>query len=273
MNKTKIDWCDSSWNPVTGCLNNCEYCYARGIAKRFGEKDCGYTSYPLPNEQAIISLTHAISKKDKKILYPYGFHPTFHRYRLDEPQRMKKPQTIFVCSMADLFGDWVPDEWIAEVFKACERAPQHRYLFLTKNPDRYVFDNFISDFFERNKNCWFGQTVTGLCGHLCGLPNIASCHANIFLSIEPLLEDLEDYLILAGIKWVIIGAESGRRKDKVVPKREWIESIVKQCKVATIPVFMKQGEKISGNEKDGTAKYFMRELMGKDFIQQLPWGL
>ncbi|MCL2461960.1 MAG: phage Gp37/Gp68 family protein, partial [Defluviitaleaceae bacterium] len=69
--------------------------------------------------------------------YPFYFKPTFHRYRLGEPARMKKPKNIFVCSMADMFGDWVPDEWIKAVFEACEAIPRHRYLFLTKNPARY----------------------------------------------------------------------------------------------------------------------------------------
>ena len=161
--KTKIDWCDSTWNPVTGCLHGCEYCYARRIAERFGgcwrldlppdtswrgnvgerglmgdyarhsNRKCHVLDAP-EIECAVFDPPSGYRGKVKP--YPYSFDPTFHRYKLDEPQRWKKPRTIFVCSMADLFGDWVPDEWIAEVFKACDAAPWHRYLFLTKNPKR-----------------------------------------------------------------------------------------------------------------------------------------
>ena len=73
-----------------------------------------------------------------KAPYPWFFLPTLHRYRLDQPSKWSEPRTIFVCSMADLFGKWVPDEWITEVFRACDAAPRHRYMFLTKNPKRYA---------------------------------------------------------------------------------------------------------------------------------------
>lgn len=142
--KTKIDWCDSSWNPVTGCLHGCEYCYARKIAERFGghsNKNTSYACHPLEDGHALYTLEEAAKKRnenDKLVVAPYPcvFEPTFHRYRLDEPKKWTEPRTIFVCSMGELFGNWVPDEWIKAVFDACEAAPQHRYLFLTKNPDR-----------------------------------------------------------------------------------------------------------------------------------------
>ena len=129
MNKTKIEYADYTWNPVTGCLHECEYCYARKQAKRFS------SIVGIPNGK-IHDLPINFTYKCK---YPYGFDPTFHRYRLDEPSQVKTPSTIFVCSMADLFGEWVPDEWIQKIFEACADAPQHRYLFLTKNPKRYRF--------------------------------------------------------------------------------------------------------------------------------------
>ncbi len=125
MNKTKIEWCDSTWNPVTGCLHGCEYCYARRIAERFGTlfkgdimpEDEGLTF--LPDEPNRFYELDEPARNDNGKLepFPVNFYPTFHRYRLDEPQHMKKPQTIFVCSMADLFGDWVPYSWIEEVLR------------------------------------------------------------------------------------------------------------------------------------------------------------
>jgi len=136
---TKIDWCDATWNPVTGCYHRCEYCYARRIAERFGcatiaiyDED-GYVvdGFVTCADGTCHEMEHPYEDcgKGRIAPYPYEFDPTFHRYKLDEPQHWKKPHTIFVCSMADLFGEWVPDEWIEQVFKACEAAPQHRYMF------------------------------------------------------------------------------------------------------------------------------------------------
>ena len=127
MNKTKIEWCDSTWNPVTGCLHGCEYCYARRIAERFGGCD-----NPIDSRELLQPMT--ITRRNGKAVdapFPFGFEPTLLRYRLEEPQHIKEPQTIFVGSMADLFGRWVPTRWIVEVLDACAAAPQHRYMFLS----------------------------------------------------------------------------------------------------------------------------------------------
>lgn len=266
MNKTKIEWADSTWNPVTGCLHNCEYCYARKISRRFchdpwNTVEDGITHFvglPMQNE---------FYKGNRIDPYPYGFDPTFHRYRLDEPQGMKKPQNIFVCSMADLFGDWVPDTWIEKVFKACEAAPQHRYLFLTKNWMRACE-------YQYRENWWIGRTITHDAPsenntknlHLCyGVPKSAesalSDHPNRFISIEPIQSDIPDLPYYAhdyGYKWVIVGAETGNRKGKIIPKREWIEKIIDDCTLRKIPLFMKES---------------LRQLMGEDFIQEFPQGL
>lgn len=241
MDKTKIDWCDSTWNPVTGCFHGCEYCYARRIAKRFGgasETHCNETvgtecQWETSAEGKIHVLGEPIYDYDygRNAPYPYEFDPTFHKYRLNEYQN-KKGRNIFACSMADLFGEWVPDEWIEEVFAACEKAPQHNYLFLTKNPKRYekILDQYMTP------NMWFGWSQTGPMGNKCDF----STHHSIktFISIEPLLEPFKEFHI-KGVDWVIIGAETGRRKNKVVPKREWIEDIVNECREVNIPVFMK----------------------------------
>ena len=246
MDKTKIDWCDSTWSPVTGCLHGCEYCYARSIAKRFG----GYT-YAMEDlhddvyakdDGVIRELDRPLyvmrgstfeEAKYQKAPYPYDFIPTLYRYRLND-YVTKKGRNIFVCSMADLFGDWVPDEWICEVFDACRKAPQHNYLFLTKNPIRYQKYNVPID-----KNFWYGTSVCKKSdiGKTIHLP----FNANKFISIEPILENLEiiGSPVISYVDWVIIGAETGRRKDKVVPERKWIEDIVNECRENEKPVFMK----------------------------------
>ena len=244
MEKTKIDWCDSTWNPVTGCLHGCEYCYAKGIAKRFscgGEKWSDNETFVLENK------LYPDDESDRSSPYPYGFMPTFHKYRLDE-YKNKKGRNIFVCSMADLFGDWVPDEWIAEVFEACEKAPQHNYLFLTKNPKRYekVLGRYMPP------NMWFGWSQTGPMGNKCDFTTHHSVRT--FISIEPLLEPFKEFHI-RGVDWVIIGAETGRRKDKVVPERKWIEDIVNECRKADIPVFMKSS---------------LSEVWGEPLVQEFP---
>ena len=271
MNKTKIETFDSSWNPVTGCLHGCEYCYARSIAKRFG----GYT-YAMENlhddiytkdERPIRELDRPLyvlrgstfeESKYQKAPYPYDFIPTLHRYRLDD-YATKKGRNIFVCSMADLFGDWVPDEWIREVFEACKKAPQHNYLFLTKNPKRY--DEYkVKPYTIRGVfNLWYGMSITRESDLDCTwmLPE----YCNTFISIEPFLEDLQIVkgdLRLTCLDWVIIGAETGRRKDKIVPERKWIDDIVNECQRNETPIFMKSS---------------LAPIWGEPLIQEFPDGL
>lgn len=240
MEKTKIDWCDSTWNPVTGCLHGCDYCYAKRIAERFG---CHVTS---DNRISVVIHPWEDSETGRKLPYPYDFLPTLHKYRLSEYAR-KKGRNVFVCSMADLFGSWVPDSWIDEVFKACEKAPQHNYLFLTKNPARYVELINNTDFFVKTKgNMWFGYSYTGKESKQWWNPDY-----NIFASVEPILEPIE----VPRCKWLIVGAETGRRKDKVIPKREWIEQIAEDCKKHSIPLFMKSS---------------LAEIWGEPLIQEFP---
>lgn len=237
MNKTKIDWCDSTWNPVTGCLHRCEYCYARGIANRFG-----FGAYE-PNIDERVLIEPAVSA-GKKVPYPFNFEPTFHKYRLNEYQN-KKGRNIFVCSMADLFGDWVPDEWIEEVFKACDNAPQHNYLFLTKNPFRYEILH-RKGILRKRDNMWYGYSMPkNDCDYWY------DSRYKTFESMEPLLE----MVAAPHSKWTIIGAETGHRKNKVVPEAKWIAHIVNQCRRSNIPVFMKSS---------------LSDIWGESLIQEFP---
>lgn len=269
--KTKIDWCDSSWNPVTGCEHGCPYCYARGIAERFGtnwlpDENPGTYKCVLDGMEthAIIELDgmQARMREDGKIApapYPLGFAPTLHRYRLDEPRRWTKSRNIFVCSMADLFGAWVPVEWIRQVLEACAAALQHRFLFLTKNPSRYKeLENLLP--LHRHPpavaEMWFGHSYTGT-GDYKPM-QLHPAHSR-FVSIEPLLHDLseQDMMVVAATNdWIIIGAETGHRKGKVIPKKSWVDGIAYYAKRNNVPVFMKES---------------LREIMGDDFKQEFPW--
>ena len=275
--KTKIDWCDSTWNPVTGCLHGCEYCYARKIAERFAgwnsleirETVKGTTFWrqdgacePLFD----VSDMQAKTQKGGKVVpapYPFGFCPTFHRYKLDEPQHWKEPRTIFVCSMADLFGDWVPGEWIEQVFEACEAAPQHRYMFLTKNPAR--FKQLRKNGIKLPNDCWIGTSVTRdaeqsdqYTGRTAYLSENWDTTARWFVSVEPILERMSRSSIenLTAMRWVIVGAETGRRNKRVIPEKKWIDEIAEACKRCGTPIFMKES---------------LREIMGDDFRQEFPW--
>lgn len=268
MEKTKIDWCDSTWNPVTGCLHGCEYCYARRIASRFGldfspklgdagmEGACKYDSSE--GLDTMLELEKPYIKDRKAQPYPMAFYPTFHRYRLDD-YIGKKGRNIFVCSMADLFGDWVPDSWIDEVFAVCEKAPQHNYLFLTKNPKRYGEYGVKAYSIPGVFNLWYGMSVTteNDLGKTWILPEY--CHT--FISIEPILEDfniVDGDLRLSDLEWVIIGAETGRRKNKIVPKKKWIDDIMNACVRHGVFVFMKSS---------------LAEIWGEPLIQEFPEGL
>lgn len=285
MKKTKIDWADSTWNPVTGCLHGCKYCYAHDIALRFGatysewntEAGHEYDVYEGTGEIHELDMPCKREWKNGKVTnapYPFCFDPTFHKYRLDELRHWKKPRNIFVCSMADLFGNWVPEKWIQEVFRACEAAPQHRYIFLTKNPAR-LMKMYSARRFNKLKekypdgdipeeirgitpmpghdNWWFGSTVTN--------KNMGFAQGSIldhnFISIEPLQENLNVGLgSFGGVKWIIIGAETGNRKGKIIPKREWVENICEAAAITGAKVFMKES---------------LREIMGDDFRQEFPW--
>lgn len=269
MINSRIDWTDDSFNPISGCLHGCEYCYARDIAHRFG----GWTDSDgdmhhdeiFKNESKIRELDkplqvfregkNGFTAKWQKAPYPYDFIPTFHRYRLND-YIGKKGRNIFVCSMADLFGKWVPDEWIKEVFAACEKAPQHNYLFLTKNPKRYMQLANSEVGLPAHKNMWFGSSITNP-----KMPFYWARGINTFLSIEPILEPFGGMENIAEDEvpnWIIVGAETGRRKDKVVPERKWIEDIADECKRNDIPLFMKSS---------------LTEIWGEQLIQEFPEGL
>ena len=205
MNKTKIEWCDSTLNPVVGCTYGCKYCYARKMNTRF-------------------KWIEDFSK------------PKFFPERLEQ-LKSKKPKIIFMNSMSDI-ADW-EDEWILETFTAIDCNLRHRYLFLTKRIDSFVnkllFNQTISDLaFSLHPFIFIGSSVDTQ-------KQLDSNFYNAnFYSIEPILEQISfDADRLEKAKWVIIGAETGNRKDKVVPKKEWIDTIVEDCNEIGIPVFMK----------------------------------
>lgn len=240
MNDTKIEWCDMTWNPVTGCLRGCEYCYARKQAHRFTGYDDHEADTKFIEKDGLFEVHKRINGVWKSgavapANFPFGFAPTLYRYRLNQPARKRKGKTIFVCSMADLFGPWVPTKWIVDVMDACLAAPQHRYLFLTKFPERYLKLEQVA-LLPHQENFWYGATATEPSMSL-----LDAKHLNTFASIEPMLKRFvrPERGALDSINWFILGAETGSRKGKVVPDRVWVQEVVDFCRETGKAVFMK----------------------------------
>ncbi len=212
MNRTKIEYADFTWNPVTGCLHGCPYCYAR----RFAERGLGeYGKHP----------------KGER------FAPRFHPERLDEPQKRKKPSRIFVCSMADLFGDWIDTGTLEEVLQASADASWHTYLWLTKNPECLPIITW-------QQNDWVGVSVPSNEQLESALCSLSRCNASgrgpavRFISFEPLLGPITLPDEAAEVlDWIIIGAQTGPGAGPV--NIEWISDIQRWGAGHEIPVFIK----------------------------------
>lgn len=259
MSKSNIEWCDYSWNPIVGCRHDCPYCYAKVFAKRFAgdvrqninDDRC------IKHENGLYEVTEPfINRKGRALAFPFGFNPTLMSYRLNDPKTWLTGRNIFVGSTADVFGEWVPDEWIESIFNACKEGPQHNYLFLTKNPYRYR-TLAQQDLLPKGENMWYGYSFTTTQADILVKDN----KFHTFVSIEPILEDIGDYIqdFPQIADWVIIGAETGQHKDKVIPKKEWIDNIISHCNKWNIPVFM----------KDSLIPIVGEENMRREFPEQL----
>ncbi len=240
MRTTKIEWTERTWNPVTGCTKlsvGCAHCYAEVMARR------------------LCAMGNA--------KYANGFKSTIHYDVLEEPLTWKKPSTIFVCSMSDLFHKDVPFEFIDEVFKVIEDTPHHNYQILTKRAERMA-----EYFYARNvpRNAWIGVTVE--CKETkARIDCIRNLNASVkFLSCEPLLEDLGD-LCLQGINWIIVGGESGAQARPM--KEEWVLNIKRQADANSIPFFFKQWGTWSKDGIKGNKKTNGKLLQGV-IVQNMP---
>lgn len=263
MNRSKIEWCDHTWNPITGCNHGCTYCYARTMTDRFAgdvrlNKMCkaDYTTEAAPDGTRLYILDKPmLNETGHRLVYPFGFEPTLHRYRMDIPSKLKMGNNIFVGAMADVFGEWVPDKWLKEIFNVCREHDEHNYLFLTKNPNRYTEVGVPAGL----ENMWYGTTIT--CDADADRFNYLPAGCNTFVCFEPLMGDIatKHNVLFRQVGWVIIGAETGRNKNKVVPELQWIEDIIEKADYYSVPVFM----------KDSLIPIVGEENMRKDYPKQL----
>ncbi len=209
--KSKIEWTDTTWNPVTGCTpvsDGCKNCYAIRMAKRL----------------------QAMGIKR----YKNGFDVTLQKDILDAPLHWKKPRMVFVNSMGDLFHEDVPLDYVKQVFSIMERTPQHIYQVLTKRSTRMLK---LSRNLPWPSNVWLGVTIeSGKYAYRAD--NLIKTDATTkFLSIEPMIGAIEG-LDLSGIDWVIVGGESGPQARAI--RKEWALAIRDNCIAAKVPFFFKQ---------------------------------
>ncbi len=228
---TKIEWTDTTWNPVRGCTKispGCAHCYAETFAERFR----GVPGHP----------------------YEQGFDLRLVPEKLTEPFLWSKPQMVFVNSMSDLFHRDVPDEYIVLVAEVMAKANWHTYQVLTKRSERLrdMLQTQLA-FAAELEHIWWGVSVENRKHGLPRIDHLREANPKMaFLSVEPLLEDLGE-IDLSGIDWVIVGGEScaGARPMEA----EWVENIQRKCESANLPFFFKQWggvrKKLAGRELNG----------------------
>lgn len=222
---TKIEWTEETWNPLTGCTKislGCKNCYAERMAGRL--------------------------KAMKSPNYSNGFNLSLHPHVLEQPLTWKKPRTVFVNSMSDLFHEKVPFDFISDVFSIMNRAPQHTFQVLTKRSTRL---SEIASRLNWGNNIWMGVTVESN-EYEYRIRNLVSTDAAIkFVSFEPLLSSVSPNL--NGIDWVIVGGESGPGARPML--KDWVRSLRDQCKTQNTSYFFKQwggtNKKKAGRELDG----------------------
>jgi protein gp37 len=194
------------------------------------------------------TLKEPVRENGRVVSWPFGFAPTLHRHRLDEPARVRKPQNVFVSDMGDLFGAWVPGVWINDVLRACAETPRHRYLFLTKNPGRYK-EWFLGRGSSTEAH-WIGASASTERSFAVALAYLREVHhENRFVSLEPWLEPFE---LPAGagdvIRWLIIGGLTGpgaRRPDATALAR-----MVDAAQAQGIKVFIKNNAGVVGTLRE-----------------------
>ncbi len=209
--RSRIEWTEATWNPVTGCSKvspDCAHCYAATFAERFR----GVLGHP----------------------YEQGFDLKLWPERLGMPLRWKTPRMIFVNSMSDLFHEEIPDEYVTEIFDVMALAHWHTFQILTKRHQRLAE---LAPRLDWPANVWMGVSIENR-RFVQRADYLRSVPAAIrFISAEPLLGPLED-LNLTDIDWLIAGGESGHRHRPV--REEWLLELRDLCQLNGVAFFFKQ---------------------------------
>ena len=213
---SKIEWTDTTWNPLRGCTKvspGCKHCYAEAFAERFR----GVPDHP----------------------YGQGFDLRLVPEKLADPFQWSSARTVFVNSMSDLFQADVPDDYIEDVVRVMVQANWHTYQVLTKRSERLAeLLNSRLAFAAQCAHIWWGVSVEDKKYGLPRVKHLQSAPAAIrFLSIEPLLEDIGDF-DLSGINWAIVGGESGHGARPL--EKAWVERILRLCRKQKVRFFFKQ---------------------------------
>jgi protein gp37 len=233
--RSRIEWTEATWNPVTGCdrvSTGCDHCYALTLAKRL--KAMGAAKYQ--------------SDGDPRTSGP-GFRVTLHPQALGEPYRWRTPRVVFVNSMSDLFHARVPLSFVRDVFAVIAATPQHTYQVLTKRSLRL---RRVAARLDWPANLWMGVSVENAAA-LSRVDDLRQVPAAVrFLSCEPLLGPLDE-IDLSAIGWVIAGGESGPNYRPM--DLAWARGVRDACQHSNVPFFFKQWggrtPKALGRELDG----------------------
>ncbi len=247
---SKIEWTETTWNPVTGCSRvseGCRHCYAERLtATRLAHLD-KYKGLARMNGCGDARWTGQLR---------------FHEDVLDQPRRCRKPRLVFVNSMSDLFHEKLKPSIIKRVFRVMNDCPQHTFQVLTKRPEIAAA---MSPELRWTPNIWMGTSVENMLT-MHRIRDLVKTKAKVrFLSLEPLLGPLPK-LPLRGIHWAIVGGESGPGARPMEP--QWVRQIRDRCVAQSVPFFFKQWGGVKKSK-------FGRCLDGKNW-DQLPiqaWDL
>jgi protein gp37 len=233
--RSRIEWTEATWNPITGCSKvspGCAHCYAETLSLRFGR-----TTKPWTPANAAENVV-------------------LHPERLEQPLRWRRPRMIFVNSMSDLFHELVPVGFVEEIFAVMAIADRHTFQVLTKRPERALE---LAHNVPWPRNVWLGVSIensrfTWRANLLREVPAVVR-----FVSAEPLLGSLFERgprrapLDLRRIDWLIAGGESGAAYRPV--NVAWVRELREACAYHGVAFFFKQWggrtSKSGGRELDG----------------------